>query len=635
LSIISSDIIALNFDGLSSPNIELKFKRDGQIGDHTLGWGLAWFPKDTNAAIVTKDPSAKDANSLKGAIDDWENFRSTVFFCKVRGAASGYTHLETQPFSRSFAGQDWVFMHNGNLDKARLQELHRNRNIFLEPLGRTDSELAFCFLLGKIQDYGARTIAEIDHSILAAWFSQLDDLGSADMVLSDGISVVAFYGTNSESGLYYKRIGPPHSNEGFANDFSAFAITNPRDTFRTALVVSSTKFEEGNWTAFEKGQLIISRRGSIVWSSLDEKTKPDPYIIGFTDPKYIEPMRQNTDANADLMRTIQAQAQQLSIMQSLQQMPNVQHNILNLRSMTHSADGSPLTYKLYELVHSTEYSYEKLVEHSTHTFRLAPVEDNLQEVIHSTLSISSEGEEIRFEDVFGNQNLHYSIRTPYQKLVVSCHSVLKIYGQAPDNYSSIHRQTYLPLNMMPWQRRMMDPYLVPNELPEAQLTELMTYAMSFAERNGRHLIDTLNDINQTIYRDYQYVPGSTSLSTTPFEVYAQRKGVCQDFANLFISLVRLLGVPARYRVGYIYTGANYENKIQSDASHAWVEIYLPYIGWRGFDPTNGCTIGQEHIRVACGRNYMDATPTGGTIYRGGGRETLNVQVRMTEIFPQS
>ncbi len=83
-------------------------------------------------------------------------------------------------------------------------------------------------------------------------------------------------------------------------------------------------------------------------------------------------------------------------------------------------------------------------------------------------------------------------------------------------------------------------------------------------------------------------------------------------------------------MGYIYTGVNYANKIQSEASHAWAEVYLPYVGWRGFDPTNGCMVGQDHIRVACGRNYVDATPTSGTIYKGGGGEYLNVDVKMEE-----
>jgi transglutaminase-like putative cysteine protease len=96
-------------------------------------------------------------------------------------------------------------------------------------------------------------------------------------------------------------------------------------------------------------------------------------------------------------------------------------------------------------------------------------------------------------------------------------------------------------------------------------------------------------------------------------------------------MARLLNVPARYRMGYISTGADYRNRIQSDASHAWVEIYLPWIGWHGLDPTNGCQVNLDHIRVACGRNFRDATPTSGTIYKGGGMETLVLGVRVEEL----
>ncbi|MCA9602613.1 MAG: transglutaminase family protein, partial [Myxococcales bacterium] len=86
--------------------------------------------------------------------------------------------------------------------------------------------------------------------------------------------------------------------------------------------------------------------------------------------------------------------------------------------------------------------------------------------------------------------------------------------------------------------------------------------------------------------------------------------------------------PARYRVGYIWTRADHANQIQSQASHAWAELYLPWHGWIGFDPTNGCLAGLDHVRVAAGRNYVDATPTSGTVYTGGGMETLTVDVRV-------
>jgi transglutaminase-like putative cysteine protease/predicted glutamine amidotransferase len=631
LSDISSDILVFSFDGISSPMIDLKFRTGPQKGDHTLGWGLAWYPNDARAAIVAKDPSARDTVSLKGAISDWDSFRSTVFVCKVRGAATGYTHLETQPFSRSFAGQDWVFMHNGDLNKRLLTKLSFNHSLFLEPLGRTDSEMAFCYLLGKVQDCGARTLGEIDPKTILSWCRDLDALGSADMILSDGITVMTFYGSHSEKALYYKRIKPPHGNDGFESDAASFKLNNPRDTFRTALVFHSSPFKHEEWTAMQGGQLLIVRRGQVVWNALEADTSQQPPQAQPVKAVTSKPPMARALDKTEAFKAQMAQAQQLSIAQGLDHLPSAQRNVLNVRSLTQSSSGEALTYRLYDVTHSTEYAYEDQVEHSTHMFRLMPLEDATQEVIASTLTLSSEGSDMRFEDVFGNQIVHYAIIKPYRKLSVSCRSLVKVYGQSPDDFSPQHRQTFIPLNMMPWQRKMMDPYLIPHELPESQLSELMLYAMSFAERNGRHLMDTLNDINQTIYRDYAYVQGSTSVKSTCFDVYALREGVCQDFANLFICLARLLGVPARYRVGYIFTGAHYENKIQSDASHAWVEIYIPYLGWRGFDPTNGCLVRQDHVRVACGRNYLDATPTSGTIFRGGGKETLKVQVMMNEV----
>jgi transglutaminase-like putative cysteine protease len=184
---------------------------------------------------------------------------------------------------------------------------------------------------------------------------------------------------------------------------------------------------------------------------------------------------------------------------------------------------------------------------------------------------------------------------------------------------------------MPWQRQMMNPFLLPPELPETELRELSGFAMSSAARRENDLLETLIDLNETLHKDFKYIPGATTFETSAFDVFQDRRGVCQDFANLFICLARLLGVPARYRVGYIHTGAAYHNQIQSEASHAWAEVYLPSVGWRGFDPTNGCLVDLDHIRVAAGRNYRDATPTAGTLYAGGHGEQLEVSVRVKQI----
>lgn len=610
---ITSDILALSFDASASPSLKVKLPEQ-LYGSHPLGWGVAWYPHDNQSAILKKDPVARGTNVQIEALADWENFRSTVFFCKAKGAAAGYTHNETQPFSRSFAGHDWIFMHNGDLDKARLTELHTDKSRFLEPVGRTDSELAFCYLLGKMMETDARRIADVPPEVLLGWFQTLDTLGSADMCISDGISVAVFYGSNSQRKLFFTRLQPP-APEHLNSDTMQVDLTDPRDTYRTALLVSSTPFDNGSWLPMLPGQLIVARRGSIVWNS---QPNNEQLALSLSAPQQAsQPAPQNTGSFAQ-QQAVQAQ--------------KPHHSIVNVRSITHTEEGWTLAYRMFDVTHTTTYNYSEPVEHSTHTFRLQPEEDPIQEVVKSAFIVSSPGEEIRYEDVFGNQSIHYSINVPYTQLSITSTSRVKVYATPPDDHSLSQRKSSIPLVWMPWQRQMMTPYLLPPELPETQLRELTDYAISFVKRNDYHLMETLKDMNLSIYRDYKYVSGSTSLNTTPFEVYASRKGVCQDFANLLICLARLLSIPARYRMGYIYTGVNYENKIQSDASHAWVEIYLPYVGWRGFDPTNGCMVGQDHVRVAAGRNYGDATPTSGTIFKGGGRETLSVEVKMIEVL---
>jgi transglutaminase-like putative cysteine protease len=142
-------------------------------------------------------------------------------------------------------------------------------------------------------------------------------------------------------------------------------------------------------------------------------------------------------------------------------------------------------------------------------------------------------------------------------------------------------------------------------------------------------METLFAINLSLFRDYKYIPGCTDLGTSPYQVYVTRSGVCQDFTNLFITIARLLGIPARYVCGYIHTGNNGESRAGSDQTHAWIELYIPNIGWKGFDPTNGVLPQTDHVRVAVGRNFRDATPTAGTLYSRA-NETMRVEVEVSD-----
>jgi transglutaminase-like putative cysteine protease len=289
--------------------------------------------------------------------------------------------------------------------------------------------------------------------------------------------------------------------------------------------------------------------------------------------------------------------------------------------------------RCYDVVHRTVYRYEKPVERSTHLYRLVPVHDRLQTVIEHSLVVqhdgaSLEGKQIEYEDVFGNRARRVVIERPFSELMVEARSKVEVHDADPPGFGPIQARRAIPLVWMPWQREMMAPYLLPEELPETQLQELADYAMTFVERNDYDLIGTLLDMNRSIFKEYQYKQGATTNATTAFEVYASRRGVCQDFTNLLLCLARLLGVPARYACGYVYTGPKAENQAQSEASHAWAQLYLPEVGWKGFDPTNGVLTQTEHVRVSVGRSAIDATPTSGTIYLGGGREALSVEVRV-------
>lgn len=601
------ELLALNYDTIASPSIKLQSTAADDPSANHAGWGFGWYPNDDVAASVIKDTKSSTMQNLSDTIHDWQRFNSTAFLCKVRGAAKKQTQHDTQPFNRSYAGRDWLFLHNGEADKNQLQEMQTSQSGFLQPLGSTDSELIFCHLIGKLYQSGLKTLSAVEPELILSWLAALDPTGEIDIVLSDGRIFLFYHGINSQGKLYYVRQTPPHQYTIFENDNVLLDLSNPRDVHKSQIIVTSSKFTNGKFDEMHRSQLVIANHATILFDNHHNihrryKVRPPAPTITSAKPAPVKkPVKKD------------------------------QATIMNIKSMTHTVEGKLLAYRRYDVIHSTHYKYMLPVEYSTHTFRLKAVEDNIQEVETSQLEISVEGEQFIHEDVFGNQCVYFKTRQPYRELQVTCKTRVKLYATPPDDYQYKLRQASIPLVWMPWQRQMMLPYLLPPELPESELRELTDYAMSFVIRNNYNLIDTITDINQHIYHDYTYIQGSTSLDTTPYELFYSREGVCQDFANLLICLSRLLSVPARYRVGYIFTGSKYDNVRQSEASHAWVEVYLPYIGWRGFDPTNGCEVKQEHIRLACGRNYYDATPTTGTLFKGGGKEQLSVVVEMHEI----
>lgn len=653
-----TQLLALSFDAPTSPTVRLRAVEESASGlDQAYGWGLAWYPSEGAAAMVVKDPTSVGTNALTHVLTSWERFSATVFLGHLRGAAKRTTYQDTQPFCRSWGGRDWVFGHNGDLRRSFRDDLPLSDRAPTEPVGRTDSEHVLCWLLDQLRAAGHRRLRDVPPDTLCGWLRDINRLGTLNCVLSDGDDLVVYCDAWGYRPLYWRRHAPPEPRIDVRNDEVELRVGGAGDESRTAVIVTTQPLSDKVWCRLERGAMLVARRGAVVaqcepvMAPWDDEARrvldrvADPASDGVTPVDRLRralgaaargaapvsgaprPLATAGSAEGGVLDETRAALQRAAALLAAPE-------LLSAGLAREAGDDREAVIeppRLLETYHETVYAYEDAVEHSAHLFRLRPVHDDLQEVLDHQLIVEPVCPSRSFPDVFGNHTVETEIRAPYEALRIIARSRVRIHGHLRPKLRSSVRHHRLPLVWMPWQRQYLTPYLLPPELPETQLRELSTYAMGFAARQDHDLVETLKDINQTIHADYAYMPSSTSLATTPWEVYTARRGVCQDFANLFIALARLLDIPARYRVGYIYTGRMYDNARQGDASHAWVECYLPKIGWRGFDPTNGTLVSDDHVRVACGRNFRDATPTAGTLYKGGGGETLSVVVRVHDL----
>ncbi len=575
------NLLAMSFEGALAPSFDLRCLQPGRnLPD---GWGIGYYPGGEPSATVLKEPAPPVGSIRSELVKAWEHLESSLFVVHIRTATWGApSDANTQPFARAWGRRDWLFAHSGSLGERP----QPRPNQTFEPVGSTDTEQVLCDLLGRFAERGWASLDEADVEAVHGWFSALNELGTLTSVLSDGRDLLAYADRDPEArGIWLWEALPPYGELRLADQDLVVDLTSRGPKARRGVVISTAPLEVtsewiGQWRQVPPGSLLVVRQGVV-------RVERGPPLGGQQLP----------------LASRQWQSQRLT-----------------------RPERAPV--RRYDLVHRTTYRYVKPVERSMHILRLKPVNDQLQALRAFQLNISVPGDSRDYEDVFGNQTHRVLVETPFDELVVEARSTVDVLDCEPLSYRPLRARNALPLAWMPWQRQVLQPFLLPEELPESELQDLVEYANSFVERNGNDLLETLLDMNSTIHRDYKYVQGATTLLTTPFETYVNRRGVCQDFTNLFITMARLLSVPARYVCGYLYTGARHENVEQGEASHAWAQVYLPEVGWRGFDPTNGVITQTNHVRVAVGRSWRDATPTSGTIYLGGAGETLEAHVHV-------
>jgi transglutaminase-like putative cysteine protease len=150
---------------------------------------------------------------------------------------------------------------------------------------------------------------------------------------------------------------------------------------------------------------------------------------------------------------------------------------------------------------------------------------------------------------------------------------------------------------------------------------------------ARGIVEACYALTRRITAEFRYDGKATEADTPPAEAFAERHGVCQDFAQIMIAGLRASSVPAAYVSGYLRTipPAGKPRLVGADATHAWVLAWCgPTRGWIGFDPTNACAMASDHIVTAIGRDYADVSPIDG-IHLGGGRQKIEVEVDVEPI----
>ena len=260
--------------------------------------------------------------------------------------------------------------------------------------------------------------------------------------------------------------------------------------------------------------------------------------------------------------------------------------------------------------HSTRYAYARPARFIVQMLRLTPKSCESQQVRDWRIETDVDARLRRGEDAFGNVVHSLYTERPTDALTI------RVTGEVAtvDTGGVIRGQN---------ERLPPTVYLRDTPLTHAD-GGIVDFARAIPEGET---LDRMHRLMGAIHRDVAFEVGSTSATHTAAEAFAQKRGVCQDHAQIFIACARKLGVPARYVSGHLN---RLDGQHDQDAAHAWAEAWVDGLGWVGFDPANGICPTDQYVRVAVGLDALGATPIRGTSY-GGGVESLTVALHVRPV----
>jgi transglutaminase-like putative cysteine protease len=276
----------------------------------------------------------------------------------------------------------------------------------------------------------------------------------------------------------------------------------------------------------------------------------------------------------------------------------------------------------FEVTHRTAYHYHSAVTQSQHLIHLGPREAPRQRIVsHSIIIEPAPSWRHDFTDYFGNPVSVIGIEDEHKELIIHARSTIEVQaraqialdrGRAWDAHGEGGRRIGNEIDLDAAQ------FSLPSPVTRTSDAVLRYARPSFAP--GRPTAAAVWDLVCRIYDEFKFDSSATDVATPVDRVLTLKRGVCQDFAHLALACLRAMRVSARYVSGYLLTRPPPgKPKLQgADASHAWISVCLPDIGWVDFDPTNRLLPSDEHIAFAYGREYGDVSPVSGVLLGGGG-----------------
>jgi transglutaminase-like putative cysteine protease len=286
------------------------------------------------------------------------------------------------------------------------------------------------------------------------------------------------------------------------------------------------------------------------------------------------------------------------------------------------------------VTHDTTTRYAARVAIACHVAHLVPRGTSRQEVRAFDLTIDPPpSQQSTAADSFGNVRHCFALYAPHESLLVRSSCRVRLQAAPMPNPSDTMAWDEVATGLRYRAHAAFEPaaeFVYPSPFVP-MLGELRSYGeASFA--SGTPLLEGAIDLMQRIHADFHYEGGATEISTPLAQVFAQRHGVCQDYTHVMIGCLRALGVPARYVSGYLLsrTPGGPDRFVGAEASHAWISVWCPPIGWIDLDPTNDVRVDTSHVTLAIGRDYGDVMPLRGVI-QGGGEHTLKVAVSVVAL----